>query len=264
MNKDSILSRVDNLLKDRGIEVDIYGEDVSVILGGSLASGLSTEQSDIDIRVVRLTGVEDLYGLGEVEHSKFAEGEGSVNSKGDLDIEVFTSRRLMKDLLHGEIVANEIIFSEDELILKDTVWFKEIRESRKLFSSKRFIFKSLSYYKGARHRAIPKSVGNIRSGYRKDRVLKYGYDTKNAERSIRVLQIIDEYVKTGKFEIKRDNALWLRKVREGLLTADEYLMCVEGKYKDLVSKVAEMELMKYGDRDKVNKFMVDFARKWCL
>lgn len=60
------------------------------------------------------------------------------------------------------------------------------------------------------------------SGYmgekRKQNVLKYGYDTKNAAHLMRLLKMCIEFLSTGSFTVKRPDAQWLVDIKQGKYT----------------------------------------------
>jgi predicted nucleotidyltransferase len=99
------------------------------------------------------------------------------------------------------------------------------------------------------------------SGYmgekRKNNVLKYGYDTKNATHLIRLLRMAVEFLETGDFIVKRPDAKELLDIKQGRWTLEQVQKEAE-KLFELTKIARDMSaLPEQPDKEKIEQLLVD-------
>jgi uncharacterized protein len=98
------------------------------------------------------------------------------------------------------------------------------------------------------------------SGYmgekRKNNVIKYGYDTKNAAHLIRLMEMCCEFLKTGEFKVRRSNAKALVAIKQGkypLINVQYWANYLFGEAKELFQNCTFPERP---DKDKVEALLI--------
>lgn len=101
---------------------------------GSHLYGLNTPESDIDMKGIYLPDQEDIL-LGKVKesYSITTGNDKSKNSKDDIDIEIFSLHRFIKDASRGETYALDMLHTPaDKVIVGSSIWHF-IQQHRSLF-----------------------------------------------------------------------------------------------------------------------------------
>lgn len=91
---------------------------------GSHLYGLNTPESDIDMKGIYLPDQKDIL-LGKVKesYSITTGNDKSKNSKDDIDIEIFSLQRFIKDASRGETYALDMLHTPaDKVITGSSIW----------------------------------------------------------------------------------------------------------------------------------------------
>lgn len=101
---------------------------------GSHLYGLNTPESDIDMKGIYLPDQKDiLLGTVKESYSITTGNDKSKNSKDDIDIEIFSLQRFVKDASRGETYALDMLHTPaDKVINSSSIWHF-IQQHRQLF-----------------------------------------------------------------------------------------------------------------------------------
>ncbi len=170
---------------------------------GSQAYGTSTPESDEDFKGIFVPHLEQLYGIKKAELSR-------RYSKDDTS---YSLRHFA--LLAVKCVPNvlELLFCEAEDVVQSTGEGRRLREHRDLFLSQNCVNPYVGYAESQLRKSAkrPERRGKVRQNL----VEKFGYDTKFALHTIRLLQSAKELISTGRLIIRRPNADFLISIKEG-------------------------------------------------
>ncbi len=177
--------------------------EILVCRVGSQAYGTATPASDTDTKGIYVPTKDQLLGMSTFQPCKrYSPDDMSYSLKH------FAS-------LASKCVPNvlEMLFCEDEDILFRTTEGDALRFSRDLFLSQKCINPYIGYAQGQIEKANKKP--DKRGLGRQAIVRQYGYDTKFASHTIRLLQTAKELLLTGKLKVRRPNADFLLAIRNG-------------------------------------------------
>lgn len=162
-----------------------------LITAGSHLYGTNRPDSDLDIRGVYLESPEQIYGLKEAR----------VIEKKDPDTAVYPLKKFVHLALQGNPNILEILFARSEywiLSIAEKEFFMPFVEYRYKFLSQRVRHTYIGYAKSQLYKiADGKSpTKNTRSHL----IEKFGYDTKYAMHTIRLLIQVESILTHGDFD----------------------------------------------------------------
>lgn len=216
-----------------------------ILLGrvGSKAYGIDTPESDEDYMGVCIAKPDVYLGL-----SKWCnDGTREFKKEEDkFDSVVYEIKKFIRLCLNfnPNVIPLLWIRSQDYVIIEPEGQY--LINNRKIFNSKKAYHTFMGYAKGQISRMKVGSIGKL-SAQRKDLVEKYGYDTKIAYHTVRLLRMVKEFFITDGKDLgvyRSEDAEELKNIRQGsLLLQDFYNYCdnlmvdIESWYK--VSKLPE-------------------------
>lgn len=231
-------------------------EDRTILLtkAGSHIYGTNIETSDTDYKGVAIPPKEYLLGLKSINEYNKSGGRNlkERNTPEDIDLVVVALNKFVIDCLNGVPNNLDILFCRDEDILYTDEFGKELREIRHEFLSKECKNKFGGYAFAQKKRLI-----NGRNGQgRPDLVEKFGYDTKMAMHSIRLLQCAIEILTTGDYHSYRPNHEELIDIRRGKYSFEEILEIIEDLDKQVQELFETSTLRAKPNYDKINNWLI--------
>lgn len=164
------------------------------MLGGSHSYGLSTPNSDVDLRGVFInTDAQHILGLNS-NAKQFNQNQNNVND------EVFWELRHFLGLLsNGNTQALEMVYASD--YLEKTPEFDLIKlQKEKLISSRKLISVLKGYAQSERKLANGERTGKL-GGKRKEALDKHGFSPKNFVQLLRLLWAGQIFYDFGEFPV---------------------------------------------------------------
>ncbi len=228
---------------------------IASYLGGSHSYGLSTPESDQDIRYVFLnTDIGSILGLARYEH------QIEINKENDR--QGYELRHFLRLLRHGNTQSLELLFNETWTEL-DNVFTYIQSEKYRLLDSKS-IFKCLSGYAMSERKLIFGTAHQGRIGEKRKRAVEqYGYSYRNACHAFRLLRAGIIFFQKGHFPVdivaqdpEYGKLIYSIKTNPSAHTPEE----LEAKLNEI-----DIELKKsYDNRELDFSFDTDLANKICL
>src|SRR5690606_37170348 len=129
-------------------------------------------------------------------------GKNFKNTKDDVDVNIIHINKFVKDAIQGVPNNIEILFVRPEDYIKVTPLGQKLIDNRHLFLSKQ-IQKKFGGYAYSQLMKLKQKKSNGTG--RQDLIQKYGYDTKFAMHSVRLLTSAIEILETGDFSTYRPN-----------------------------------------------------------
>ena len=235
-------------------------------LGGSYMLGTNDEESDFDVRVVSLDMERALLSGNLFGHHKFVEGEGKINSGGDMDVEIFGTMGLLEQLKIGETTAFEVlsvdrrhVFFESEL---GEQVFDHLKDNLDSFVSKSLVNRYLQYYKRMYHGVFPQ-IKRVKSGVRLERIEKFGYDSKFLMKAVWVVETLENLLDTGELRLEGDVDK-LRSLRTDIREVDEVneILADLDRRIGLIDELAESRIKRSVDESWYYDFVYDFNKRF--
>ena len=178
---------------------------------GSRSYGTATPESDHDDKGVFIPPKSQLIGIDKAEPTR-------TYNKDSLDYSLRHYAQLCTKCVPN---ALELLFCDPDDVLHQTTAGALLRYSRHLFLSQKARGPYIQY---AKHQLelcakVPQGRGIGRTAL----LEQFGYDTKFAYHTIRLLQTSEELLTTGDFHVRRPNADFLIEIRKGYFrTYDEF------------------------------------------
>lgn len=241
-------------------QVDWLGRrTILLTVTGSYAYGTNTETSDKDYKGICIPPEEYYFGLKSFNEYNTTGGKNFKNTKDDVDINIIHINKFVKDAMSGVPNNIEILFTRPQEILRINNYGQELLSIRHGFLSKALKHK----FGGYAYSQIQKlKLKNSNGTGRQDLIERFGYDTKFAMHSIRLLTSAIEILKTGDFNTYRSNRKDLLDIRNGKYTLDQILSMVEDYDKELNELYDTSKEVPYTpDYNKINSWLIDLNRR---
>jgi predicted nucleotidyltransferase len=234
----------------------IKNKTILLTVTGSHAYGTNTVNSDIDYKGVCIPPEEYYLGLKSFNNYNSV---GSKNFKNSIDITILHINKFVIDAMQGVPNNIEILFVNPEHIVFTNEYGKELISKRNDFLSK--IIKNK--FGGYAYSQIQKlKAKNINGTGRQDLINKYGYDTKYAYHSVRLLTSAIEILKTGNFNTYRPNKNELINIRNGKYSFDELLSIITHLDNELTELYETSNIIpNKPDYYKINSWLININKK---
>lgn len=221
---------------------------------GSYAYGTNTDESDQDYKGICIPPIDFYLGLNSFNEYNNSGGKNFKNTKDDVDISIIHINKFVKDAMKGVPNNIEILFVRKEDYLKVTPLGQKLIDHRYLFLSKQIKNK----FGGYAYSQLMKLKQNKSNGSaRQELVEKFGYDTKFAMHSVRLLTSAIEILETGDFSTYRPNRKELLEIRNGRYGFEEIVEMIEELDHKLQIVSEKSELPKTPDYEKINQLLIE-------
>ncbi len=187
----------------------------SILLGyrGSKTHGTyrpNTEPNsidDIDVMGVVVSPVEAYYGFGRQDVFERMENPW--------DVVVYDVRKFVNLLCKMNPNVLSLLWLPKNFYIKTDYLGQRLVDNRSLFVSKQAYHSFTGYAYGQ----LKKMENNATQGYmgekRKRLIEKFGYDTKNAAHTVRLLKMGIEFLSTGELQVMREDNAYLVDIKNG-------------------------------------------------
>jgi len=244
-------------MKTKGFKeefVDRAGNEHEILrcIVGSQAYGTATPQSDVDYKGIYIAPENQVLGvLREQETRRYGP-----------DDQNFSLRHFAR--LCVKCVPNvlELLFCEEDCVVDATKDGRLLRSQRDLFLSK----KCVNPYIGYAQQQIKKSaiVPTNRGLGRQEIVAQFGYDTKYAMHTIRLLETAQELLADGVLNVRRPNREFLLDIRFGRAFKDydefhRYASALIDEVRGLEEKTS---LHENPDLDAINELIIGIQKRY--
>jgi RNA repair pathway DNA polymerase beta family len=189
---------------------DVNGALIIKALSGSHAYGMAQANSDIDIRGVFVSPLQERLRLDrETKVIKSAEGQGDL-----VYHEIQSFFRLCCKMESNSI---QLLFTPEYAILEIDEFGQMLLKNREMFLNQRcrFSFGGFAF-------SVAKQAVNPKSESHPDFRQKHGYDTKMAMNAIRINRMAIELLSSGKITMTRPDAQELLDIRNGKYSSNEF------------------------------------------
>jgi predicted nucleotidyltransferase len=229
---------------------------------GSRAYGTETETSDWDFYGFCVPPIEivfphtkgEILGFGRnIQHFEQFEAQHVEHpGYGEFDITIYNIVKYFQLLMEGNPNLVDSIFTDDNSVLYMDNIGRIVKEHRHLFLSQ----KCYHTFKGMMWSHLSRlKTGHIKEG-RKELGEKYGYDTKDAYHSTRMIFQLRNILFHADMNL-RSNKDVLLAVRCGQITKDEVISFCEEQLVEF-EKAKEHFVVRYApDEDKIRRVLVD-------
>jgi predicted nucleotidyltransferase len=239
----------------RRLEREVPYEVTAMVLAGSIGHGtyMPNHIDDIDILGVYMPTFNELFGIFPGSRHWIVSKEASR-----LDGTYYSFQRALYLLTKSNPNLMPLLFVEEADFLSLTAPWKRVVEARHLFVTKEF-YRSLEGYARSQFRDMSKTMYEGYMGEkRKELVDRFGYDTKHAAHTIRILRMGIELMRTGSLNIDRTgiDADELLAIKTGALAREDLLRLADDHFTEFGASMEFTDLPERIDREAVNSLCI--------
>ena len=232
---------------------------IHLFVGGSELHGAKVHGTDdLDIYGVYIEPPETALGLKDLPHYVWSTaGDERRNRPNDVDVTLYSLRKWAGLACKGNPTALHFLFARGEV--ENSVWDKVVASRRLLLS--RACAKQFLGFADDQLKRMTGVKGRGKKGTRPEIEIKYGYDTKAAMHTLRLLYECKELVSTGGITFPRPEREFLIRVRTGEFSMEQVLQMAEQMF-DECRKAGEQSsvLPEAVDMDAVSKLIANCYR----
>jgi predicted nucleotidyltransferase len=231
----------------------LYDRTCLLCITGSHAYGTNIETSDVDYKGVCVPPSEYYFGLNAFNEYNTAGGKNFKNTSDDIDVSIIHLNKFVLDAMQGVPNNIELLFMNPEFILHKNWVGDELIGIRHMFLTKAIKHKFSGYAHSQKMKLL-----NLKSNgaARQDLVDKYGFDTKYALHSVRLLTSAIEILKTGDFSTYRHDRKELISIRNGKYTLEQIIKIIDDLDKEVTELYQTSTLPYSPDYDKINEWLI--------
>ena len=228
----------------------------TILLGwrGSVAHGTYTpkfgpdQRDDKDVIGIAVGPLDSYFGIKKFEQqiTEVTADDGVI-----WDAVTYELRKMVRLLLKSNPNVMSLLFLPDNLYITRTEYGDRLIAARDIFCSKQAYHSFVGYAHGQLHRMTHPS-GKHMGKKRRELVLKFGYDTKNASHLIRILKMGIEFLATGEMSILRENAQELIEIKNGEWPLEKVERLADELFATARDALIHSQLPTQPDREKAN------------
>ncbi|ARU54247.1 nucleotidyltransferase [Oleiphilus messinensis] len=237
------------------------------VVMGSIAYGVSTDQSDMDVYGFAIPPKEDVFphlrgeipGFDRCEPTfeqfqrHHIQDPSALGGKGrEYDITIYSITKYFKLLMDNNPNIIDSLFVPQHCILHSTPVANRIREKRQLFLHKGCWAK----FKGYAYSQVHKMDTKVPEGKRKAIIEAYGYDVKFAYHVVRLLNEVEQLLTEQDLDLTRHKEQ-LKAIRRGEWTLNEVKEYFNAKEKTLERRYEQSSLPPTPDVDKIRNLLLE-------
>jgi uncharacterized protein len=231
-----------------------YKREILRTLVGSHAYGTATPESDRDELSVFLAGPEHYLGLQNVKNSqKLEDGE---------DVQEYEFRHFVRLALNFNPNVVVALFVRPEDRLYHSIFGRLLLNNRYNFISKKVYATFCGYAHSQRNRMLGSTTGQM-GAKRKELKDTFGYDTKYAYHTVRLLRMCHECLNTGELNVYRIDGEDLYKIRNGEFDLPQVETIIEFEKLACEAAMVTTKLPEEPDYEVINKMVMDAIFEHC-
>lgn len=239
----------------------IHGGTQYLVVTGSQAYGVATENSDIDLYGFCIPNKSVVFPhlAGEIPgfstpQKRFDQWSGQVLNYNDeeYDISVYNIVKYFKLCMQCNPNMLDTLFVDQDCIRHMTNIGEHIRENRSVFISK----KCWHTHKGYAYSQLNNVLNRKREGKRKQVVDEFGFDVKSAYHTVRLILQVEQLLQEGTLNLRR-NSSQLKYIREGGWTKDQVVEFFSSKERELEKLYEESKIPYSMQEDKVGSLLLE-------
>lgn len=228
---------------------------------GSELYGTNTESSDKDYVGVFIPDKEYVLGLKTCEQVIVRTNpseSGRRNNKSDTDTTLYSLPKFIKLAAENNPNIVELFFVDDKHVIFCNEYGKLLRDSYKLFISKKAKHRFLGYAESQKQKILTK----VPEGGRVEYLEKFGYDVKFASHLIRLLTEGLELLVDGRLSFPITHNRLVRDIKIGLYTKEDVLAKAD-KFSDLVEDAYLKSQLPYSpDYEKISELQMSMLEQF--
>lgn len=235
---------------------------------GSIANGMHVppEQNggfdDIDLIGAYIPSHEDLFSTRPFGQRL----TGTVEIKEDKwDIVLYDIRKFIKLLAQGNPNVLAVLWTDKPYFFNCNRHGSMLMQNRHMFLSKRIYHAFVGYANDQMHRMTrPQKYDGWMGEKRKALVDKFGYDTKNAAHTIRLLRMAVEFFEHGQFYVDRSkiDAHQLLAIKQGGWVIEAVLSEAEDLFNRAQAAFEKSTLPEDVDMDAINRLCMNIVQSY--
>lgn len=236
---------------------------IHAFVGGSTLHGVKLEgKDDLDLYGIFIEHPASILGLGRFEHfvtSTAAQAERNTTS--DVDVTCYSLRKWAALALKGNPTVLQFLFTP---ALEGDAFWSAVLGMRTSFLARTHGHQYMGYA-DAQLRRMAGERGTGKHGQRDELVIKFGYDTKSAMHTLRILLEGIELMRTGWISLPRpkEEKERLLCVRRGEWSMDRVLSESKLLFVEIKRAIEESKLPEEVDRPAIDKFLAEtYLESW--
>lgn len=194
---------------------------------GSHLYGTADKDSDMDIRGFCFLPKEFLLGIKKFEQHQ--------NLTGKEDVVVWSAEKYTKMLLNGSTIAFEMLFCNEDKIIRCSNLAYNLTRNKSVFISQRIIKGILGYAQNEWRKVLGETTRDL-GAKRKEHIEQKGYSYKNAYHTIRILQCGLELARYGLITFPVSARGFLKAIKAGDVNFED----VEPLYNKYLSELESL------------------------
>lgn len=237
------------------------GDIIHAFVGGSELHGAKLEGTDDhDIYGVFLEPASAALGIDAMNHAHqhyvwSTASSDRRNTAEDVDITLYSLQKWAYLACKGNVTKLHFLFSRPDAELTRAVWARVV-SARECFLSKGHLAAFLRYADD-QYARLSGSKGKGKKGQRPELEDKYGFDTKAAMHTVRILHEAEEILATGALTLPGPFCDELIRIRKGKWTLAEVEAHVEEMKQRCVAAQAKSPLPETVDRAGVSRLVAE-------
>lgn len=223
---------------------------------GSHSYGTSTPESDLDTMGVVIPFPSKDYYLGM---STFGNSDTVDYKTDEIDSHYYEIRKFVQLALKANANVLPLLWLRPEDYIKVSLTGDVLINMRDRFVSKKIYHTFCGYAAAQQKRMLGETTGQL-GEKRKDLIRKYGYDTKFAFHTIRLLKMCKETLETGTLQVYREKDRdFLLSIRNGKYSIKEILELVKDFEADCDAAFEITQLPDEPDYEAANRAVIDIV-----
>jgi predicted nucleotidyltransferase len=239
-------------------------KDSIILLGivGSHAYGTNIETSDLDYKGICIPPKRFYIGLDSFNEFNNTGGKNWKNTADDIDINIIAINKFVKDAAEGVPNNIELLFTRPQEILFADSAGKLLIENRHLFLSQMVKSKIIGYSNAQQSRIKNQNrvldISSTQAG-RSNLVEEFGYDTKKAMHSVRLLLGCIQILRDADFSTYRPERKLLLEIRSGKYQYQDIVDMIKELQEIVERQFKKTSLPKTPDREKINNLLMSIV-----
>jgi predicted nucleotidyltransferase len=242
----------------------------TVLLGymGSISHGTAIPKShpdsidDIDIMGVGIWNKDYYFGLPYAYATERIKSDHVTVMKDEWDATTYEIRKFVKLLLKQNPNVLSLIWLPEKDYIHISNAGKRIIENRDIFSSKEVYHSYVGYAKEQFYKMEHYSFDGYMGAKRKELVMKYGFDLKNASHLIRLLRRGIEFLTDGKLQVFCKDNQELKDIKLGKWSLEKVKAEAEILFKLAMEAFVRSPLPAKPDYAKAEQLLIDIIEEY--